>query len=199
MLVSAFPEALCLDFANTRCWRGRARPVETLGGFADLLDWCGRSGAIGETALAEARLWAQVHGDEADRVFAEAVSLREVIYRLFAAIALGNSANLHDVDAFNAFLAAAPPRRRLGFAPSGYAWSIDEPGHALPDLLAPILWSAADLAVAAPARPIRRCANEECLWLFIDRSKTGTRRWCDMGSCGNRAKARRHYARLRVP
>jgi predicted RNA-binding Zn ribbon-like protein len=32
---------------------------------------------------------------------------------------------------------------------------------------------------------------------FFDVSKNGTRRWCSMSGCGNRAKARRHYARSR--
>jgi predicted RNA-binding Zn ribbon-like protein len=44
---------------------------------------------------------------------------------------------------------------------------------------------------------VRRCANDKCLWLFIDRSKAGTRRWCDMAACGNRAKAQRHYRNSR--
>jgi predicted RNA-binding Zn ribbon-like protein len=35
------------------------------------------------------------------------------------------------------------------------------------------------------------------VWLFIDASKNATRRWCDMASCGNRAKARRHYLKLK--
>jgi predicted RNA-binding Zn ribbon-like protein len=35
------------------------------------------------------------------------------------------------------------------------------------------------------------------MWLFVDESKNGTRRWCDMTACGNRAKARRHYLRSR--
>ena len=60
-------------------------------------------------------------------------------------------------------------------------------------LLAPILWSAADLLARADRLRVRRCANDKCLWLFIDRSKAGTRRWCDMAACGNRAKAQRHY------
>ena len=34
-------------------------------------------------------------------------------------------------------------------------------------------------------------------WVFVDRSKAGTRRWCDMNACGNRANAHRHYARSR--
>ena len=44
---------------------------------------------------------------------------------------------------------------------------------------------------------IRRCTNDDCLWLFLDESKNGTRRWCDMASCGNRAKARRHYLKMK--
>jgi predicted RNA-binding Zn ribbon-like protein len=42
---------------------------------------------------------------------------------------------------------------------------------------------------------IRQCANPKCLWMFVDASKAGTRRWCDMNACGNRAKAQRHYHR----
>ncbi|HEY6057581.1 MAG TPA: ABATE domain-containing protein [Candidatus Limnocylindrales bacterium] len=43
----------------------------------------------------------------------------------------------------------------------------------------------------------RICANDRCRWAFYDTSRTGVRRWCDMSSCGNRAKAARHRARAR--
>jgi predicted RNA-binding Zn ribbon-like protein len=76
-----------------------------------------------------------------------------------------------------------------------YVWRIERVGLSGPALLAPVLWSAADLLVQAPHRRIRQCANPQCLWLFIDASKNGTRRWCDMAACGNRAKAQRHYLR----
>jgi predicted RNA-binding Zn ribbon-like protein len=42
---------------------------------------------------------------------------------------------------------------------------------------------------------VRRCANPACVLLFLDISKSGRRRWCDMAVCGNRAKAAAHYAR----
>ncbi|WP_231156891.1 CGNR zinc finger domain-containing protein [Streptomyces sp. CNZ748] len=48
----------------------------------------------------------------------------------------------------------------------------------------------------APDR-IRGCAHEACTLHFFDTSRNGTRRWCSMASCGNRAKASRHYARSR--
>ncbi|GAA3094406.1 CGNR zinc finger domain-containing protein [Streptomyces rectiviolaceus] len=65
-------------------------------------------------------------------------------------------------------------------------------------------WGAAWLAArdyltllaTAPDR-IRPCAHEACVLHFFDTSRNGTRRWCSMAACGNRAKASRHYARSR--
>lgn len=61
-------------------------------------------------------------------------------------------------------------------------------------------WLAArdylELLDTAPDR-IRHCAHEACVLHFFDTSRNGTRRWCSMAACGNRAKASRHYARTR--
>lgn len=53
------------------------------------------------------------------------------------------------------------------------------------------------LLSTAPGR-IRGCAHEACALHFFDTSRNGTRRWCSMALCGNRAKASRHYARSRA-
>ena len=47
-------------------------------------------------------------------------------------------------------------------------------------------------------RRLRICDNHACRWLFYDTSRPGTRRWCDMTVCGNRAKAKRHRERARA-
>ncbi|MET7438772.1 MULTISPECIES: CGNR zinc finger domain-containing protein [unclassified Streptomyces] len=61
-------------------------------------------------------------------------------------------------------------------------------------------WLAArdylELLTTAPDR-IRRCAHTACILHFFDTSRNGTRRWCSMAACGNRAKASRHYARTK--
>lgn len=44
----------------------------------------------------------------------------------------------------------------------------------------------------------RICDNDSCRWVFVDESRAGRRRWCDMASCGNRAKAARHRARKKA-
>ncbi|GAA2218219.1 CGNR zinc finger domain-containing protein [Streptomyces nogalater] len=63
-----------------------------------------------------------------------------------------------------------------------------------------LAWAAARdylrLLDTAPDR-IRQCAQPDCITHFLDTSRNGTRRWCSMAACGNRAKAARHYARSR--
>jgi predicted RNA-binding Zn ribbon-like protein len=54
-----------------------------------------------------------------------------------------------------------------------------------------------ELATGRPDR-FRVCANDRCLWAFYDDSPTGKRRWCDMRTCGNRAKAARHRERVKT-
>lgn len=86
-----------------------------------------------------------------------------------------------------------------GDAAGRFAWSwADEPLD-LEMPLWPIARSAAELLTSPAALPtLRLCASERCAWLFLDTSRNGSRRWCSMRTCGNRAKARRHHARVRA-
>jgi predicted RNA-binding Zn ribbon-like protein len=55
-----------------------------------------------------------------------------------------------------------------------------------------------ELLKQAPDR-IRRCQHADCVLWFYDTTRNGTRRWCSMATCGNRAKAQRHYDRTKNP
>jgi predicted RNA-binding Zn ribbon-like protein len=132
-----------------------------------------------------------------DALFDSVIALREAIYRIFLAIGEGRSPPSGDLAIFNRALAETPQRLGISARGDGYAWIVAAPSTSLGGALAPVIWSAADLITHAAERRIRRCANDKCQWVFIDRSKGGTRRWCDMNSCGNRAKAHRHYARMK--
>ncbi|MFF5204538.1 CGNR zinc finger domain-containing protein [Streptosporangium sp. NPDC000396] len=61
--------------------------------------------------------------------------------------------------------------------------------------------AAADLVRLYGERPerIRKCANPACVLWFYDISKNGSRRWCSMEACGNRAKTVRFQQRHRAP
>jgi predicted RNA-binding Zn ribbon-like protein len=197
MLISAIPEDLCLSYANTLTWRGHSAPVEKLRELADILGWIERTGVVTAAATRSIRQWSRTHAENAATVFAEAIAIREALFRIFSAIAVGESIRPKDFALLKTAVAKTPPRSQLNRAGEHYAWQIDELRPSVADVLAPVLWSAGDLLLDAGQRRIRCCANKECLWLFIDQSKNGTRRWCDMSACGNRAKARRHYSRIR--
>ena len=68
-------------------------------------------------------------------------------------------------------------------------------GDALAQARSAIAGSLAHYLADHDARRLRVCANDGCRWLFVDRSPGGRRRWCDMRTCGNRAKVARHRAR----
>jgi len=193
--VGRYPEDLCLGFVNTLSWRGRSEPVETLRSAADLFNWIERSEGLPRISIAEVRNWALDHEKQAAQGFAMAIAVREALFAIFSAIAAGGGVGRKEFQILEAALARGPHRTRVVRTASGYAWSRPARRIAIYEVLAPILWSAGDLLVSSGDRRIRCCANDECLWLFIDQSKTNSRRWCDMQSCGNRAKAQRHYAR----
>ena len=196
------PDDSCLDFVNTRYWRGRTAPTETLGGMQEALDWCAGPGRAPPAAVAAlARLWqAAPEGEMAARAAAHGslIALREALFRLLAAAAGGQGAAAADLAVFNRALGEAAPRRRLAEAGDAYAWDLDPATASVAAVLSPVLWSAADLLAGRRRGHLRQCANPECRWMFLDDSKSGDRRWCTMSACGNRAKARRHYLKVKA-
>jgi predicted RNA-binding Zn ribbon-like protein len=193
--IAAPVEELCLDFANTRYWRGTAEPTEGLGSLDDLLAWCAAKAALPEADIAALRTRWHGRPEESATLFEGVIALREAIYRLFHAIAAGTEPPVADLRLLNEALAAAPKRRELRPMPGGYGWVIEAKEPSALALLTPVLWSAGDLLVSRRLAKLRHCANPQCHWLFVDDSKSGNRRWCSMSACGNRAKAHRHYVR----
>jgi len=68
----------------------------------------------------------------------------------------------------------------------------------LSSVLWPVARAAADLLLSDEISHLRMCGADDCAWLFLDKTKNQRRRWCDMKTCGNRVKARRHYQRLKA-
>ena len=66
------------------------------------------------------------------------------------------------------------------------------------EALVPIAEAIVDEIASGRPDRFRICANDRCQWTFFDASPTARRRWCDMKTCGNRAKAARHRQRLKM-
>jgi predicted RNA-binding Zn ribbon-like protein len=196
-LILAPRRDLCLDFTNTLAWRGSV-PDESLHGLPDLAQWCASSGSLLAGAIEASGAWAERHPARAAAIFRGAIAIRETVYRIFHAVAGGSAPAEKDLSELNRALEETPARSALQRIGDGFGWRLEGTRLlAAPALLAPVLWSAGDLLTGPQLARVRECANDKCLWLFLDESKNGTRRWCSMSACGNRAKAHRHYARLK--
>lgn len=197
-LVPAAKPDLCLEFVNTRFWRGSDPSTETLNTPQDLLAWCEANRAhLPETVATVAEHW-RAHPEEALAALRRSVAIREAIHGAFVEVAAGRRPDARALAPLNAALAEAPGRIALQPSDDGLAWTLPAMQTSVPALLASVLWSAGDLMMSGRLDRVRRCANDKCQWLFLDDSRGGTRRWCTMSSCGNRAKAHRHYARKKA-
>lgn len=81
---------------------------------------------------------------------------------------------------------------RPSVSDAGVQWRLDTPTGRTAAVRAVLAWD--ELRRSRPSR-LRPCENPECALFLIDRSKPNNARWCSMTTCGNRMKARRHYAR----
>ncbi|MFN3981880.1 MAG: CGNR zinc finger domain-containing protein, partial [Caldilinea sp.] len=93
----------------------------------------------------------------------------------------------------NANIATSYSNLRLMSADGAqFNWGWQQDAGDLACVLWPIVWSAAELLTTGDLARVRMCQHEHCGWIFIDRSKNRSRRWCDMTECGNVEKVRRY-------
>lgn len=187
---------LCLDFTNTVRARPLSEKVDLIGKYEDLLAWArqatiltpGEGATLEETARQQPRAAADA--------LAQALALREALYGVFSARAAGLPAPPSDLRTINKAIGKA--MTRAGLSPSaagGFEWSWPDAPLGVDRVAWWVARSASELLTSKDLTSVRECAGYDCGRLFMDGTKNRSRRWCDMASCGNRAKGRRHYER----
>jgi len=190
---------LCLEFANTLDWHGSDHPEETLHNYADLLQWARDRRVVDEQEVAHLQERAKREPELAGQVYRQALDLREAIYRTFSSLAMDDKPTLDDLDVLNAALARSLSHLRVAGGDLNYHWLWVNPDLDLDRMIWDISLSAGRLLASDELGRVRECADPHgCGWLFLDTTKNRSRRWCSMDGCGNRAKARRHYARQKT-
>lgn len=160
---------LCLDFIRTLRHRGSPDVVEELPDAEALSAWvrqCGPCAAGGDADAAGAR------------------DLREAVHALITAARAGRMPDAHSLALLNEAAAHPVPVPRLSRT-GRLDWQAEDPVRAT---LALVARDALDLATSPFLTRVRDCAGPTCGALFLDISRPGNRRWCSMGTCGNRAK-----------
>lgn len=188
---------LSLDFANTVDWRTGEQVQELINSYSDLLRWGSHTGILTEREARSLTREAELHPAAAGKALDGALQLREALYRIFSATAQGRNAEAGDLRYLNEKLSDALSHLRVVPATEGYTWQWANTENNLSWLLWPVLRAAGELLTSGELQMLRECPGEGCAWLFVDTSRNKSRRWCDMNTCGNRAKARRHYEQMK--
>ena len=181
---------VALDFANTINSR-RAPERDYLATHIDVVAWAERAGILPSGVGRALRSRASKDGHGEVRAFRSALLMRETIYRTFSAIAAGRPPTAPEIRRLLRAYGQAVARASIEQKPGGGSalrWSWTGPRA---DVLLPIAYAAGHLLLTADHPPVKECPG--CGWLFLDRSSNGSRRWCDMQTCGTRDKMRRFY------
>lgn len=186
-----------LDFVNTVSSRRCEGERDLLDEYGDLIAWGRQAELIDKPRAAALRRIAVKQPARAARTLDRARKLRETLYRILTAISGGGRPGRQDIGILNDFLKDAMGHLCLEDTTEGPRWCWRPGEVTLDSILWPIARSAADLLTSPDLERVSECDASECHWLFLDRSRNRSRRWCDMKSCGNRTKVRRHYLKKR--
>lgn len=192
-----------LDLVNTVDYTDRGLEQERLTGYDRVIEWAEGAKVLSTRQAAALRAQARVRSREAEAALRTTLRVREVLSRLFGALAQGESGG-EALDDFNRLLGQAlrhmrvtrageRPRRGL---PLRLGWEDFE--TSLESIVWSAVWSAASLIVSEEASRLRVCGGPDCGWMYVDRSRNQLRRWCQMETCGTREKSRRRYERSRA-
>lgn len=187
-----------LDFANTVDSRRKDEPASYLRSLEDMLEWHLLAGLLPETAARSLRAAAAANPRAAELAFRYGIGLRELLYRIFSAVARGATPAAADIESLNAVLATLRPQQQLGVERDGVHWHWRFDPAEPRSIFGPVAEAAAELLTSDRLAYVKECPSDTCGWLFLDTSRNHSRHWCSMATCGTPAKVRRFRRRRKA-
>jgi predicted RNA-binding Zn ribbon-like protein len=181
--------AASLDFLNTEVMLD-GRPADLLQNGDDLLLWLAESGLAAKGELEAVRTSLR------ESWFQETLPLRAGLRALFSRLADGDPLRETDLGILNDTLRGTDGTLQVQRGEPGRP-SLAFQAHTLTPMFL-IAQAAAEFLATADLALIRRCEGEGCILFFHDTTKSHTRRWCSMATCGNRTKVKAHYVRQKA-
>ena len=193
-------ERLWLDFVNSddaTHARGDSR-TDALDSFERFVSWLLAARVLDEERATAMNRRAQQQPTGASAALHEARRLRNVLRALAEhGDAPRERATQTAIGEINRILGRSAGTRRVEpRSDGGFVRNFVTAGDVFAGLMIPIIESAADALVSGELERVRKCADPRCARVFYDGSRNGKRRWCDMKTCGNRAKAARHRKKI---
>ena len=173
--------------------------------FANRLKLSPNDAPLPDADVATLRAWLTTHGlvkarvpdTRLERELPEFRELRAVVRGVAERLGSGQVPTRGQVDAINRALHDGLHFHALRATGGNRSFRMEPVGDDLDQARAAVAGSLAHYLADHDEHRLRICADDTCSWLFIDQSPAGRRRWCDMRTCGNRAKVARHRARAR--
>jgi predicted RNA-binding Zn ribbon-like protein len=189
-------EELFIAFANTLEYE-RGQPVDAVPDVTSLLAWLRERRLLSGRGLAAEAARLRRDADEAARRVERFRHLRGVLHAIAEEVDASGHPSTAQLRDLNHILRHGLHYHQIERDPDGTRYTFAQVGDRLDQARATIASSLAQFLADDAHSRLRVCANPGCRYLFIDRSPTGRRRWCDMRTCGNQAKVARHRARAR--
>lgn len=173
---------LALDFVNTIHTHDLPDQRDEWHSAEDVILWAGRAGVLDRRDAHALR--------SAASLLERVRRWRHIVYDVFAGLAVGGRVPRDALARFNDAFADTVGPSRVVYANGCYALETRAAPDPVGRLRDTIGRAATALLTSPEAARVRQCADTYCSWLFLDRSRNGSRRWCSMDLCGNRARVR---------
>lgn len=183
-----------LNLINTVEYRGRTEPKDRLITIDRLLSWCEIAGVIDGQESSDLRNLLQTDREAGQAALQEVRNLREAARKALGAM-MNGTVDATALELLRARIERAARAVRVTIDDSGSKFTRREDAagfNILVDRIALLIEAA--FAIAGRER-LRECEGSNCDWLFFDRSRSGVRRWCHPGQCGNAERVRNFRAR----
>ena len=182
-----------VDFVNSIEYRAQPEETDHIGSYERFLVWMSRASLLSGPRVRELRQLAARNRSLTAETWREAARFRVAAHSLLTAKVNGRRLARPDLERVDDVCRRAHCNLALALVPDQVTWQ-----WTAGDLRQPLwvtAYSTAELLVSPQLQRLRVCANPPCDWLFLDFSRNGQRRWCQMETCGNLSKVRRYRAK----
>jgi predicted RNA-binding Zn ribbon-like protein len=187
---------LWVRYVNTLAF-DHGRPIELIPDADALVVWLRGARLLSDRAASAERAHLRDDPEEAARRMERFAFLRDLIRVIAVEVSEEGQVSRANVRQLNHVLRHGLHYHQLEVSPDGTEYALARVGDRLDQARATVAGTLADFLAGGDVHRLRVCANPGCREVFLDRSRTGRRRWCDMRTCGNQAKVARHRARRR--
>jgi predicted RNA-binding Zn ribbon-like protein len=189
--------SLCLDFVNSVRSRFENPLYEFITSPGDWLRWIHRVQLFNDVEEDRLKKYVSKNQGQAANQLKRIISVRELLYRIFWKLAQEEIPSKKDLAHFNKELSLSLRYLKIGFTNElKVTENWDDKSFNLLYTLYPLLKSAYDLLISDTLNRLKECKH--CGWVYLDKSKNNSRRWCNMKTCGNTEKTKKYYYKSRT-